>query len=83
MPKGADCPERRGSDRVATYQPLIGKHAMNKQELVDAVAAQTGDSKVDTGATVDAVIAAIRGELTKGKTVQLIGFGRCCATGHA
>ncbi|AXL54000.1 DNA-binding protein (plasmid) [Paraburkholderia caffeinilytica] len=48
---------------------------MNKQELVDAVAAKTGDSKVATGETIDAVIAAITGELTKGKTVQLIGFG--------
>ena len=48
---------------------------MNKQELVDAVAAKTGDSKVATGETIDAVIAAITGELMKGKTEQLIGFG--------
>jgi DNA-binding protein HU-beta len=48
---------------------------MNKQELVDAVAARTGDSKAATGEAIDAVIAAITGELTKGKTVQLIGFG--------
>jgi hypothetical protein len=37
---------------------------MNKQELVEAVAAKTGDSKVATGETIDAVIAAITGELT-------------------
>ena len=48
---------------------------MNKQELVDAVAAKTGDSKAATGEMVDAVIATITGQLTKGKTVQLIGFG--------
>jgi DNA-binding protein HU-beta len=30
---------------------------MNKQELVDAVAATTGASKVATGETIDAVIA--------------------------
>ncbi|MFM0068913.1 HU family DNA-binding protein [Paraburkholderia aspalathi] len=45
---------------------------MNKQELVDAVATKTGDSKVATSEEIDA---AITGELTKGKTVQLIGFG--------
>lgn len=48
---------------------------MNKQELVDAVAAATGSSKVATAEAIDAVIAAVTGELTKGKTVQLVGFG--------
>jgi DNA-binding protein HU-beta len=48
---------------------------MNKQELVDAVAAKTGDSKVATGETLDALIGAITAAVTKGDTVQLIGFG--------
>ena len=48
---------------------------MNKQELVDAVAAKTGDSKAATGEALDTVIAAITGEVTKGGTVQLVGFG--------
>ncbi|MGP8432926.1 HU family DNA-binding protein [Paraburkholderia fungorum] len=48
---------------------------MNKQELVDAVAAATGNSKVATVEAIDAVIAAVTDELTKGKAVQLIGFG--------
>ncbi|WP_421380741.1 HU family DNA-binding protein (plasmid) [Paraburkholderia sp. DD10] len=48
---------------------------MNRHELVDAVAAATGESKVATGETIDAVIATITGAVTKGKTVQLIGFG--------
>ncbi|MFL9937392.1 HU family DNA-binding protein [Paraburkholderia sp. RL18-103-BIB-C] len=48
---------------------------MNKQELVDAVAAKTGDSKVATGETLDAVIPTITAAVTKGDTVQLIGFG--------
>ncbi|WP_429259588.1 HU family DNA-binding protein [Paraburkholderia sp. GAS334] len=43
--------------------------------LVDAVAAATGESKAVTGETIDAVIAAITGTVTKGDTVQLIGFG--------
>ncbi|WP_408370823.1 HU family DNA-binding protein [Paraburkholderia sp. RL18-103-BIB-C] len=42
---------------------------------MDAVAAATGESKAAMGETIDAVIAAITGEVTKGKTVQLIGFG--------
>jgi len=48
---------------------------MNKQELVDAVAAVTDESKVATGEMIDAVIAAITGAVAKGDTVQLIGFG--------
>jgi DNA-binding protein HU-beta len=48
---------------------------MNKQELVDAVAAKTGASKAATGEALDAVIEAITGEVTKGGTVQLVGFG--------
>lgn len=42
---------------------------------VDAVAAKTGGSKAATGEAIDAVIAAITGEVTKGGTVQLVGFG--------
>ena len=48
---------------------------MNKQELVDAVAAVTDESKAATGEMIDAVIAAITGAVTTGDTVQLIGFG--------
>jgi DNA-binding protein HU-beta len=48
---------------------------MNKQELVDAVAAVTDESKAATGEMIDAVIAAISGAVAKGDTVQLIGFG--------
>jgi nucleoid DNA-binding protein len=49
---------------------------MNKQELVDAVAAATGESKAATGETIDAVIASIASAVTKGETVQPIGFAR-------
>jgi DNA-binding protein HU-beta len=48
---------------------------MNKQELVDAVAAVTGESKAATGEVIDAFITAVTGAVTKGETVQLIGFG--------
>jgi len=48
---------------------------MNRQELVDAVAARTGDSKAATGEAIDAVLRAIMHALTAGAAVQLIGFG--------
>ncbi|RQS62534.1 HU family DNA-binding protein [Burkholderia sp. Bp8963] len=48
---------------------------MNKQELIDAVSAATGDSKASTGAAIDAILAAVTHAVTRGDTVQLIGFG--------
>lgn len=48
---------------------------MNKQELVDAVANVTGNSKAATGEIIEAVLEAIKGALSSGDAVQLIGFG--------
>ncbi|CAE6908761.1 DNA-binding protein HU-beta [Paraburkholderia domus] len=48
---------------------------MNKQELIDAVATTTGDSKAATGEAINAVLGAIIGALTAGAAVQLVGFG--------
>lgn len=48
---------------------------MNKQELIDAVSATTGDSKASTGAAIDAILEAVTHAVTRGDTVQLIGFG--------
>jgi DNA-binding protein HU-beta len=48
---------------------------MNKQELVDAVSAATGESKAATGEAIDAFIEAVTAAVVKGETVQLIGFG--------
>ena len=48
---------------------------MNKGDLIDAVAASTGSSKVDAARTVDAVTSAIAGELGGGGSVSLVGFG--------
>ncbi len=49
---------------------------MNKTELVAAIAAETGLTKKDTEATINAFTAVVEKELRKkdGK-VQLIGFG--------
>lgn len=48
---------------------------MNKSELIDAVAGETELSKAAAGRAVEAVLEAITGELTKGESVTLIGFG--------
>ncbi|CAE6959539.1 HU family DNA-binding protein [Paraburkholderia domus] len=48
---------------------------MNKQELIDAVATTTGDTKAATGEAINAVLGAIIGALIAGDAVQLVGFG--------
>lgn len=48
---------------------------MNKSELIDAVAKSADLKKKDAEAAVNAVFAAIEGELSKMGKVQLMGFG--------
>src|SRR5260370_6895701 len=48
---------------------------MNKQELIDAVAASTGASKAQTGETLDTLLEVVKKAVSKGDAVQLIGFG--------
>ncbi|WP_020071129.1 HU family DNA-binding protein [Paraburkholderia caledonica] len=48
---------------------------MNKQELVDAVAAATGQSKAAASQAVDAFIGTVTKAVTTGDAVQLVGFG--------
>ena len=48
---------------------------MNKNELIDAIAAESDLSKASAGRALDAAIAAITGALTKQDTVSLVGFG--------
>lgn len=61
---------------------------MNKSELVDAIAKDTGLTKKDSEAALKATIETITKELTKGHDVSLIGFGtfavgkRAARTGH-
>ncbi len=47
-----------------------------KSEFVDKVAAQSGLSKKDAGAAVDAVVKAIEEELSSGGEVSFTGFGK-------
>ena len=48
---------------------------MNKVELIDAVAKESGLSKKDAGKAVDAIVSAVSNELKEEGKVQLVGFG--------
>ncbi|RQS45133.1 HU family DNA-binding protein [Burkholderia sp. Bp8986] len=48
---------------------------MNKQQLIDAVAAGAGVSKSDASKEVQAALDAITDTVSRGKTVQVVGFG--------
>ncbi|GJH17683.1 HU family DNA-binding protein [Caballeronia novacaledonica] len=48
---------------------------MNKQELIDAVALESGTSKVAAEETINAVFETISKAVAAGDAVQLIGFG--------
>ena len=48
---------------------------MNKTELINAIAAESGLSKKDSEKALAATTKAITGALKKGEKVQLVGFG--------
>ncbi len=48
---------------------------MNRAELVDSVAAITGQTKQQTHDAVNAILHTITGTLSKGERVMLVGFG--------
>lgn len=48
---------------------------MNKTDLVNVVAAETGFTKKDVEVAINATFAAIENALKEGDKVQLIGFG--------
>lgn len=48
---------------------------MNKNELVDSMAAETGLTKANTAEALDAIVASITNALKKGDEVRLVGFG--------
>lgn len=56
---------------------------MNKNELVDAVAAATEMTKSDATKAVDAVFDSITRSLKKGGEVRLVGFGTFHVTKRA
>ena len=48
---------------------------MNKNELIDAIAAGSELTKADAGKALDATVAAITEALKDGDSVSLVGFG--------
>ena len=56
---------------------------MNKNDLVDAVAQETDNSKADAAKAIDSVFATISSALKSGDDVQLIGFGSFSASDRA
>jgi DNA-binding protein HU-beta len=48
---------------------------MNKSELIDAIAANSGLSKADAGRALDGFTGAISGALAGGDSVSMVGFG--------
>ncbi|MCD7925911.1 MAG: HU family DNA-binding protein [Bacteroides sp.] len=48
---------------------------MNKAELISAVAAEAGLSKIDAKRAVEAFVSAVTGALKEGDKVSLVGFG--------
>ncbi|MCB9197140.1 MAG: HU family DNA-binding protein [Flavobacteriales bacterium] len=48
---------------------------MNKSELVDAIAAESGLTKADSERALKGFMGAVQGALKKGDRVSLVGFG--------
>jgi len=55
--------------------PKVEENKMNKSELVDAIAKETGLSKKDSDAAVKAFVDTVTKALKKKDKVQLVGFG--------
>jgi DNA-binding protein HU-beta len=53
---------------------------MNKAQLIDAVAAKAGLTKVDAKKAIDAFIGVTAGALKKGDRLALVGFGSFAVT---
>jgi DNA-binding protein HU-beta len=66
--------------RVSTLAPLedraLGEARVNKSQLVEQVAKDTGLSRSDARRAVESVIATVQKALKKGEDVSLTGFGR-------
>lgn len=56
---------------------------MNKNELIDTMAAETGMTKSNTATALDAITASITKAMKKGDEVRLVGFGTFAVTKRA
>jgi len=48
---------------------------MNKSELIDAMASNSGLSKADSKRALDAFVTSVEGALKSGDKISLVGFG--------
>lgn len=48
---------------------------MNRQELIDALATKTGNTKADADRSIAALLEVVTATLKKGDNVALVGFG--------
>ena len=56
---------------------------MNKAELVDAVAEESGLTKSDASGAVESVFNTIGNQLRQGNSVSVVGFGQFSVTNRA
>ena len=56
---------------------------MNKAELVDAVAVESGLTKSDASGAVESVFNTIGNQLRQGNTVSIVGFGQFSVSDRA
>jgi len=56
---------------------------MNKAELIDAIAAESGLSKADAKRALDGFVNATSGALKKGDRISLVGFGSFSVSNRA
>jgi DNA-binding protein HU-beta len=56
---------------------------MNKGDLIDAVATSSGESKAAAGRVLEAFLETVTGQLKKGESVTLVGFGSFSVTKRA
>ena len=53
----------------------LGVHPVNENELIDAVAKDSGLARADAAKAVDAVVTTVTKTLKKGEDVAISGFG--------
>jgi hypothetical protein len=69
--------EGRAGD-LYCQRPVTPSHkgkSMNKSDLVDAIAQQTGQTKTATDETSQAFLEVVTDKVAAGDAVQLVGFG--------
>jgi len=61
--------------KVIQHSINLNQEKMNKQELIVAIAAESGLTKADSKKALDAFVSATSKSLKKGDRVALVGFG--------